>query len=181
MERAEVLTFTLDLLNFVSKHSDKNKMTSKNLATVFLPALFFSVQGDSTSPEEIMKMAVLGKAVSQTLSFMIDNPKLDPEFLDLSSSAGGGSVTIPAGGGGGVVGVGGATFSGSPTRLSRSDSRSHPSSPASSLKKGNRKRSATLPENQVWKKKKKSLEVSKTFFLFTPAWNPECCGWQIEC
>lgn len=138
VERAEVLEFTLDLLNAIAKRSDQNKMTSKNLATVFLPALFFSVQGDSTSPEEIMKMAVLGKAVSQTLSFMIDNPKLDPECVEQSS--GSGSITIPAG----------ASLSASnlsAAKLTRSDSsRSHPSSPITTLKKGSRKRSNTLPE-----------------------------------
>lgn len=96
-ERTEVLNFTLSLLHDISLNADKNKMTSKNLATVFLPALFFSVQGDSTSPEEIMKMAVLGKTVSNTLSFMIENPELKPENCDTarSSSFNSGPATIP--------------------------------------------------------------------------------------
>lgn len=81
-ERAEVLTFMLSLLHDISLKAEHNKMTSKNLATVFLPALFFSVQSDNTSPEEIMKMAVLGKTVSATLSFMIDNPRLDPDAIE---------------------------------------------------------------------------------------------------
>lgn len=85
-ERAEVLNFILQLLNDISRKSEQNKMTSKNLATVFLPALFFSVQGDSTSAEEIMKMAVLGKTVSATLSFMIDNPTLDPNYSGISDT-----------------------------------------------------------------------------------------------
>lgn len=104
-ERAEVLNFMLQLLHDISLKSDLNKMTSKvcahaffphlflshtrarqNLATVFLPALFFSVQSDNTSPEEIMKMAVLGKTVSATLAFMIENPSLDPERIETSKT-----------------------------------------------------------------------------------------------
>jgi hypothetical protein len=161
VERAEVLNFTLDLLNYIAKRSEQNKMTSKNLATVFLPALFFSVQGDATSPEEIMKMAVLGfemlfflfwsflksvcfvlflsfrKAVSQTLSFMIDNPKLDPDnIVELAKSA----STV-------AIAHGASTSSpqlNASTKASRSGStQSHPGSPATSLKKGSRKRSTT--------------------------------------
>lgn len=153
VERAEVLEFTLDLLHFIAKKSDLNKMTSKNLATVFLPALFFSVQSDSTSPEEIMKMAVLGKSVSQTLSFMIDNPTMDPAALEHAAKSSSSSITIPVG-----ASLSASNLSG---KLSRSDSvsntKSHPNSPVSTLKKGTRRRSSTLPENQVRRRKEEFL------------------------
>ncbi len=170
-ERAEVLSFTLELLNYIAERSDKNKMTSKNLATVFLPALFFSVQGDATSPEEIMKMAVLGKGISQTLSFMIDNPKLDPARA-LERELSFGAATIPAGGSGSSSAGSSAANSPQVTRMGRSGSHKGPSSqgggggalkgsgshkgaasqgssPVQGLKTAARRRSATLPEKDV--------------------------------
>ncbi len=81
-----MLGFMLQLLHDIAQHAQHNKMTSTNLATIFLPAMFFSVQSDATTPEEIMKMAVIGKAVSATLSFMIDNPSLDPTFMQPSAA-----------------------------------------------------------------------------------------------
>lgn len=146
-ERGEVLSFTLELLNAISRKSEQNKMTSVNLATVFLPALFFSVQGDSTSPEEIMKMAVLGKAVSATLAFMIENPTLDPALAENMTSVpgAGGAATIPVHGSPQVQRAksAGSSNAASPVPVRRNSfSKGH-------LKgTGSRRRSSTLPDLQ---------------------------------
>jgi len=116
-------------------------MTSRNLATVFLPALFFSVQGDKTSAEEIMKMAVLGKAVSNTLAYMIDNPELDPDKNVASAAAATGPATIPAGLG--------QMPPGSPQqRIKRGGSAIRPQSAPMVLKKGSRRRSLSAVEDR---------------------------------
>ena len=140
-ERAEVLSFTLDLLHDIMLQSDKNKMSSKNLATVFLPALFFSVQGEATSAEEIMKMAVLGKAVSATLAFMIENPELDPSKVDTMAAASSyGAITIPAGSNSATTALHRKGTRSGGSQLVRPASTSSPRLP---IAKGGRRRSAS--------------------------------------